>query len=179
MRPMKPLILFCLIAFAAVTMQGQQSVAKPADQSCRRFVQGFYDWYVPRILKSADTYEIVLKNKPGLFSPALIRMLREDLSAAKANSGEIDGLDFDPFLNSQDPSTKFSVTKTKVVGTKCSAEVHGITDGVNNEEVHPELTFENGAWRFVNFHYEQNSDLIAMLKSLRADRQKSPKAAGR
>ena len=158
---------------ATLTAIAQQAAAQPTEQSCRRFVQNFYDWYVPRILKSATTYDTALKSKAALFSPLLVRALREDLAASKANSGEIVGLDFDPFLNSQDPSTKFSVTKAQVQGMKCSAEVRGIADGISNEEVHPELAFRNGTWQFVNFRYEQSSDLLSMLKSLKADRQKA------
>jgi hypothetical protein len=166
-----------MLAAAAVPGNAQQKSASKAEQSCRKYVQSFYDWYVPRIMKSADTYDLVLNGKaPSAFSPSLLRQLRADFAAAKANPNEVVGLDFDPFLNSQDPSETFKVTRVRAAGDKCTAEVHGITDGVNNEEVHPKLMMVNGGWQFVNFRYEQNSDLLSMLKSLKADRQK---AAGR
>jgi len=173
--------LSLVVALAAVfmvpvAMWGQPSTPSPNDQSCRTFVQGFYDWYLPRASQSGDFYPTVLRTKAQWFSSALLQALKQDYAASKANPNEVVGLDFDPFLNSQDPSTKFSVTKVKVQGTKCSTEVHGVTDGVNNEEVHPELNFVNGAWQFVNFRYEQNSDLLSMLRLLKADRQKAAQA---
>ncbi|HUN89330.1 MAG TPA: hypothetical protein VMU28_11090 [Terriglobales bacterium] len=157
----------------SITASAQQPTLSPTEASCRVFVQGFYDWYLPRASRSADAYPAVLKSKAQLFSPTLVQALKQDYAASKANPNEVVGLDFDPFLNSQDPSTKFSVSRVKVTGTKCSTEVHGITDGVNNEEVHPELSFVNGNWQFVNFRYEQGSDLLSMLKSLKAERQKA------
>lgn len=136
-------------------------------------MQSFYDWYLPRASRSGDFYSTVLKTKTQWFSPILLQALKQDYAASQANPNEVVGLDFDPFLNSQDPSPKFKVTNAKVQGTKCSAEVHGITDGVSNEEVHPELSFVNGNWKFVNFRYEQGSDLMSMLKLLKTERQKA------
>lgn len=160
-----------------VPARSQQKPSATPEQSCRKYVQSFYDWYVPQIMKTENTYELVLRGKsPASFSPLLLRQLKED-EAAEANPGEIVGLDFDPFLNSQDPSETFKVTKAKVTADKCSVEVRGISSGVNNEEVHPELLLVNGAWQFVNFRYEQNADLLSMLKSLKAERQKASKSA--
>jgi Protein of unknown function (DUF3828) len=162
-----------VVSMCSLAALGQQPTAAPTDQSCRSFVQGFYDWYLPHARQSAVTYPTALKTKAQLFSPTLLQALKLDYAASKANPNEVVGLDFDPFLNSQDPSPKFSAGKAKVQGTTCSAEVHGITDGVINEEVHPELSFVNGNWQFTNFRYEQGSDLLSMLKSLKADRQKA------
>ncbi len=162
-------LFIVVVALTAVSLRSQERATAPTDRSCRKFVQNFYDWYVAHLAGSAATYPTVLKTKANLFSPTLVRLLREDYAASEANPKEVVGLDFDPFLNSQDPSPKFVVTKATVQQLKCSAEVHGITDGVNNEAVYPELTYKNGAWRFVNFRYEQ-SDLLSTLKSLRSDR---------
>jgi len=169
---------FTLGAFLVCSLGAwaQQPAAQPTDQSCRSFVQGFYNWYLPHARQAATTYPTALKTKAQLFSPTLLQALKQDYAASQANPNEVVGLDFDPFLNSQDPSTSFSVTKAKVQGTKCTTEVHGITDGVNNEEVHPELSFVNGNWQFTNFRYEQGSDLLSMLKSLKAERQKAAQA---
>jgi len=175
---MRSKMLFVVVAaLAGLSAHSQQKPAPIAEQSCRKFVQSFYDWYVPRILNSASTYEQVLNGKASSsFSTSLLRQLRVDYAAAKANPNEVVGLDFDPFLNSQDPSETFKVTQVKVAGVKCSAEVRGIAGGVSDEEVHPELMLVNGGWQFVNFRYQQNTDLLSMLKTLREQRQK---AAGR
>lgn len=168
---------FIIWLLSSVVLTAQQPAPAPTDQSCRSFVQSFYDWYLPRASRSAEAYPTTLKTKSQLFSPTLIQVLKQDYAASQANPNEVVGLDFDPFLNSQDPSPQFKVTAAKVQRTKCSAEVHGITDGVNNEEVHPELNFVNGTWQFTNFRYEQNSDLLSLLKSLKADRQKAAQGA--
>ncbi len=170
-------VSFIIWLLCSVAAMAQQPASVPTEESCRSFVQGFYDWYLPRASRSAEAYPTTLKTKSAWFSPMLLQALKQDYAASQANPNEVVGLDFDPFLNSQDPSPKFKVTGAKVQGTRCSAEVHGITDRVNNEEVHPELNFVNGAWQFANFRYEQGSDLMSVLKSLRADRQKATPGA--
>jgi len=69
------------------------------------FVQSFYNWYLNK--QDLDT---AIQRKPELFDPILLRALQDDATARFRAVGEIDGLDFDPSLNSQDPSTHFKVT---------------------------------------------------------------------
>lgn len=49
--------------------------------SVRKFVQGFYDWYVPRALKT-DAEPLALKVKAEMFTPQLRRELQEDRVAS-------------------------------------------------------------------------------------------------
>jgi hypothetical protein len=87
-------------------VHAQVQRVQPTPESVRGFVQGFYDWYVPKALdhKIFRAWDLALKTKSSVFSPELAQALREDSAAQdKAEKGELVGLDFDPFLNSQDP----------------------------------------------------------------------------
>jgi hypothetical protein len=106
-----------------------------------------------------------------VLSPKLKHYLdREEAIQAKE---EDPGLDFDPYLNTQDPSPMFLVDTVRVNGDRCDATVHGYDQGERREEVMPELSKKSGRWIFENFHYKidynngkppQDDDLILMLR---------------
>jgi hypothetical protein len=115
-----------------------------------------------------------------MFSAKLFRALKADREA-QANSGEIVGLDFDPFIGSQDPGDpgdRYEVRRVSRQGNRCSAEVWFSSRANKREisgspEVVAELALENGKWRFVNFGYPSlNADLLSVLQALREDRRK-------
>jgi hypothetical protein len=166
------LIAVILVTFLSVTLHAEKPSQGNAEQSCRTFVEGFYDWYVPLALHSVKAYETVLKGKTGFFSPSLVHQLREDYES-QAHATEITGLDFDPFLNSQDPSDRFLVTSVRAQGKHCSTEVRGIASGTKQEEIHPELLLAGEKWQFVNFRYTKDSDLLGILRSLREEQRKA------
>jgi FlaG/FlaF family flagellin (archaellin) len=108
-------------------VSGEVKTAKPArtlemardsQRSCRDFVQRFYDWYVPIALKdnAGNPSDRALRYKSHAFSPELLTQLKEDSTAQAKAKGEIVGLDFDPFLNSQHPGERY--TAEKVVGKR-------------------------------------------------------------
>jgi hypothetical protein len=150
-------------------------------KSCRDFVQGFYDWYVSPVKRdkqhpmgNLDVGD-VLQIKPRLFSVKLLSLLKEDRDIQARNPGYITGLEFDPFLNSQDPSPKFQVQSVSLKDGVCRAVVWGLDDGKRREEVEPELTSKYGTWGFVNFHYPgttrpSDENLIGQLNMLREER---------
>jgi hypothetical protein len=144
-------------------------------KSCRDFVQGFYDWYVPKALKvNVRPANLVLKYKSSAFSPELVRALQEDSEAQAKSPHQLVGLDFDPFLNSQDPSQRYVVGNVTVKGDRYWVEVYSITLGKRSPkpDVVPELMLKDGQWIFMNFHYgksERSADenLVSTLKALR------------
>ncbi len=104
-------------------------------------------------------------------------LVADDIAQSKAH--EIVGLDFDPILFSQDPSSKFVVEKVSAAGGSCNADVVGIERGVREERLTPELIRSSGRWIFVNFHYQyktngklENSDLVGILKDLQMQRSR-------
>jgi len=176
-------ILFLLLALPCSPL-AQEKSSQDIQKSCRDFVQKFYDWYVPKTQKlSAErTWDLALKYRRSSFSAELVRRLSEDSDAQAKVAGEIVGLDFDPFLNSQDPDEHFVVGKVRTSGDSCRAEVHGVRSGKRSEEpdVVVELALKHGRWLFVNFHYEKaenpaRENLLSLLKSLRENRQREPR----
>ncbi len=151
----------------------------------RDFVQSFYDWYVPLAQgeNSVTASDLALKYQTSAFSPELYQALKED-SEAQAKATEIVGLDFDPFLNTQDPCEHYEVGKIARKGEIYKIDVHSVCSGKKSKEpaVVPEVMRKNGRWVFMNFVYENlikqypnSADLMSMLKLLRQERQNPSK----
>jgi hypothetical protein len=175
--------LVSFLAFSAQTVSCQTAGEQETEQSCRKFVQAFYDWYLSKDPASgklsAPSMDAVLKREADVLSPELYRSLKEDDDAQENCPGEICGLDFDPFLGSQDASAHFAAVTVTRKGSSYWVDVYGIESGKRREHVIPELTQQNGRWIFVNFHYGKNkwtsdANLLSILKSLSNERQKNP-----
>jgi hypothetical protein len=84
------------------------------------------------------------------------------------------GLDFDPFLGSQDPDSKYQVGDVRRAGATWLAKVYGVRGGRRSSR--PDVTAEVGPGTngllFVNFHYPDGLDLLATLAELRRSRRK-------
>ena len=73
-----------------------QAPSVPLDSSsCRRFVQQFYDWYVPltQTTMNGPASDSALQHKAEVFNPDLLRALKVDSEASAHAKGEIVGLD--------------------------------------------------------------------------------------
>jgi hypothetical protein len=171
--------LCCLLVALPYTLQANVKSSQEAQtESLRGFVQEFYDWYVPKALSdnSGPAWIIALKTKRHWFSSALASNLREDADAQAKAEGEIVGLDFDPFLNSQDPGNHYEVGKITQKGQKYLVDIYIVSSGKRREKpaVIAEVAQQNGQWLFVNFHYPDNRDLLGVLKLLRESHEKPP-----
>jgi hypothetical protein len=164
----------------SLPLRAQARVSQDARESCRTFVQAFYDWYLHEVLKSngRPPSDLALRYKKGAFDSELIRQLRQDYETASKVPDEIVGLDFDPFLNTQDPADHYLVGNIVRKGGSYWAEVFGLVSGKKSDkpDVVAELVFNTGGWVFVNFHYGKSPDssdmnLLSILKSLREERQ--------
>jgi hypothetical protein len=132
------------------TVQPQVAVPTGDDeQSCRAFVQKFYDWYWNQSSGTANEMshedDEVPALKPAVLSPELIRLLKRDEAQAKA-SGTYAYLDFDPFLNSQDPDGKYNVVRVTVKGGVCRAKL-------SQRGIVAEVRRSGPSWVFSNFYY--------------------------
>lgn len=166
------------------TNKSVSSVNKPPDEkkSCKHFVQEFYNYYIPVAGGNGPTPEAALEAKKSHFGEDLYRQLKADFDASAKVKDEIVGLDFDPFVNSQDPAPKYVVGEVTERAGRFKVGVHGVSsDGKKNPQpdVTPELAHRNGKWVFLNFHYgktsiPENENLISILKALAADRKKNP-----
>jgi len=176
-----PVFRFCVLLTLTVCANAQAAkppAAKPDENSCRRFVQDFYDWYLAHG-RGGGSGASIAPHGQRFFEHGLWEKLKAD-DAAQSHADEIVGLDFDPILNSQDPSPRFRVQTAKLTGNRCDATVVGLDQGVERERILPELGFRDGRWVFLNFHYKfeingklQDGDLISILNDLARDRART------
>lgn len=168
-----------LLAGAASSLGQTSGLSVPA-KACREVAQSFYDWYVPMALKEKEmSYsDVAMRDKASLFSPELIRALNEDSQAQKKTEDEIVGLDFDPFLNTQDLAQHYVLRNVTAKGDQCMVDVHSVESGRTSSkaDVVAELALKDGKWIFVNFHYGKSQwsadeNLIDILRKLREDRE--------
>jgi hypothetical protein len=170
------------LTFLLFTVAVSCSGNGPASESdgARDFVRDFYDWYVP----ASDVFrdrpsELVLEKRPSALDPALARELKEDSDAQAKAPGDIVGLDFDPFLASQDPCERYEVMSVSKKGQSYLVDVHGVGRCEDHQEADlvAEVAARNGNWLFINFHYPRlgAGDLMTILKKLRQDREQSPR----
>lgn len=140
-----------------------------AGNSPREFVEHFYKWYVPLALndQTSRSWEATLKLSPPPFSLQLAELLRAD-AAAQAKCKELVGLDFDPFLYTQDPAERYVVGGITHTGHNYKAQIYSVDHGVRSKEPDVIAAFgrQEGHWMFVNFYYlNPKGDLLAALKT--------------
>lgn len=141
-----------------------------SSQQVITFVQHFYDWYLPIALhdKKLPAFTLAITHKPTLFDATLLRALRDDAAAQAKAVGEIDGLDFDPFLNAQDPPAHYKVIRA--AGSLVT--VVGFAQEISKPTVTllVEVNCSGDRCVLVNFHYPADgttkSDLLAILRAL-------------
>lgn len=156
-----------------------QEPSAPTQASCLRFVQGFYDWYVPLTKKRMNepTFNVVLHKKPDVFNSDLLQALRVDSEASAHAKDDIVGLDFDPFIGGQDPANRYEARNATLLSNRCSVEIFGTspTDKavkLGKPDAIADVAFDSGHWKFVNFRYpDLKTDLLSVLKTLRDKRK--------
>ena len=183
MRNLRIRAIGVLLFISCCLAQAQTKSSDPSD-SARQFVQKFYDWYIPGILKpSGGKKPFRWQQRASDFDAKLFRALKADEDAQAKVPGEIVGLDWDPFVANQDPCEHNTAKKVRISGRVYFVDVHNVCNGQEDEKVHvvAEVARENDQWVFVNFRYpaeqpgEKDSDLLTILKALREDRQKPSK----
>jgi hypothetical protein len=132
------------------TVQPQVAVPTGDDeQSCRAFVQKFYDWYWNQSSGTANQWphgdDEIPALKPAVLSPELIRLMKRDEARAIALGGYAN-LDFDPFLNSQDAQGRYDVVQVTVKRGVCRAKL-------SQQDIVAEVRRSGPGWVFSNFYY--------------------------
>jgi hypothetical protein len=147
----------CLAAFAlciANALSAQLPMSSARD-SVNRAVQGFYDWYLPRFAKPGkqDVMMLAATHGPLPFDKTLVHWLRVDSTARARATGEIDGLDGDPYLNAQDPCDTYSVKAIRARGADFLVDVlgHGGCGAHQKPDVTVILRREGGRWTIFEF----------------------------
>jgi hypothetical protein len=172
---MKLIVLSALALFAwsagAATLHAADSPGK--------FVQDFYNWYVPLAKHSPNetSSDVALKKRSADFSAELKKALLEDSAAAAKSPGEIVGIDWDPFLNSQSTVDRCTIGNTTEKNGAFRVEVYDYLDGKKDKkpQIIAEVKSENGHWIFVNFWNPDKGNLLDELRQLAKDRKKYPK----
>ena len=164
----------CSLVFLALpcTLVAQVKANQKNIRSPREFVEEFYRWYVPQALsdKTITASDIAIKYRSSDLSPQLFWLLRED-AEAQARCAELIGIDFDPFLASQDPAERYIVGEVSRKDRSYWAKIYSVQSGNRSErpDLIVEFQEENRHWFFVNFYYAGNSDLLTILKSPRPE----------
>ncbi len=155
-------LLICCLLLRSQTPSG-------SSESPREFVQAFYNWYVPKALaeKAGPAWQLALKQKSSVFSPELARALNEDSAAQARVTDDIVGLDFDPFLSSQDPCKQYQAGEAVRKGSNYVVDVYAVCSGRKRPkaDVAAELTRNDGRWLFVNFHYDRERRLAGYAET--------------
>lgn len=166
---------FLVVVLVWSLTSSQEMRAQDVPESLGAFVRNFYGWYVPLALKDKGTSGLdrTLREKRSSFSGQLLDQLQDDVRAQAAAKGEIVGLEFDPFLASQDPCVRYQVGKVAQNGKGYLVDVYSLCSGKKKRAVEAEVISKNGHWIFVNFHYPlMKSDLLSELALTRAERHK-------
>lgn len=174
-----PLLLAAFVCGVQARAESKGQTAEAAEH----FSQRFYAWYVPVALRAAanlqSAWTVAVKDRGFVFSRGLRRALIEDEETQDKVTGHIVGLDWDPFLSTQDPCQRYEVGGATQSNSHYFVSVYGVCSGKREEkpDVIAELAFENGAWAFVNFHYPGNGlDLLRALQLLSTGRHKSKRS---
>jgi len=148
-------------------------------ESVKKFVQEFYTWYgiISHKNSKLSPDQRAIREKAQIFDAQLLAALKEEYKASSGRAEEIGGLDWDPFLNSQDLDDRYEVGGIKKQGQNYLVELYGITEGKKNPEpnVIAEVAQKDGKWIFVNFLSPHGDDLLSELKTLKQNREKTPK----
>ncbi len=167
------LTIAVILCCAAGTLPGQQRSHAEAD-SARMLVQRFYNWYVPRAAnpRGRDMIMQAATHGPLRFDPELVRWLRIDSTARARAKDEIDGLDGDPFLNSQDPCDAYSAQSVASVGRTLMVSVlgHGGCTVHKRPDIVVEIGHRAGRWTILEFRdpSRRNEGTIPLLKQLQS-----------
>jgi hypothetical protein len=153
-----------------------QTTARSDDgASCRRFAQAFYDWYVPltQTRMNGTPWGLAVRSKAEMFDPDLSRAVKADSDAKAQAKGELVGIDFDPFVGTQDPADHYEARKVTSEGNRCLVEIwraspNDTAEKTGKPEVIAEMVQQRGQFRFLNFRYLLvNADLRSILAQKR------------
>lgn len=126
---MKPHLSRLLLISLVIIFTPLSSVAADDISSAENEVRSFYSWYVPfatTIGSNDPAFSKVIRLNPDILSSSLRQKLAADLARKMRSAGTIEGLDFDPFLGSQDPCPHYEVTGSKIVKSHYLVEVRPI-----------------------------------------------------
>jgi hypothetical protein len=155
-------LLLCTLSLSALAIQAQKYSPANDEQSCRRFAQAFYNWYVAAHRPTPESQGFgawagTLRYKGrNPFSPEITRALIESDAESKADGDP--ALDFDPVLYNPCSPARYAVRRVTRKNDHYWANVYDMSpepgcraDKGNLPDVVAEMVFPGGHWQFVNF----------------------------
>lgn len=176
------LLFAARLAIACRSADTRDAVTDAEDaESARRFVQAFYDWYVPLGDRAPATrlYSVVARG-PQWFTPMLQHALQRDVDAQR-NVADIVSVvgDFDPFLNAQDPCPHYAALAVVPRGTGWQVAVSAQCEGgVATPAVLLDVAREGTDWRFANVRMPERPtvDLVSQREAAQAMRDSASRS---
>jgi hypothetical protein len=140
------------------------------------FVSSFYGWYSATAAShdKGPACRVALKRRPELFGKRLLKALSDDLAAQAKVHGEIVGIDWNPFLCSQDPYEQYRVGQISPREGKYYVDVHSLQDGVpsTTPDVVAIVGAEGNKLVFLDFQNPDGVSLLLTLQRLKQSRSK-------
>ncbi len=170
---------------ANVVQDKQARPLSKEEQSCKEFVQEFYDWYVSSEIadeckqankmhyentdtlstckRASEFHPVKAMSLKQVLSPKLKRLLDNDYAAQAKSDDGIVGMDGDPFLNGNGGVIyNYDVDSVQVKEGKCYAIVNETGINGNYEEegkIYDRITVDlanaNGKWIIDNLQYHR------------------------
>jgi hypothetical protein len=131
--------------------------------AAREFVQGFYNRYVASRREKPDRgYWSVLGS--AALDGRLAAALREDSAFGGVNDAPREGLNFDPFLASNDPCPRYEVVAARRSEEGFRVKVNPVCVSNEWQQEGPMVVVrrQNDRWLIMNVLYER-TDLLAVL----------------
>jgi len=136
-------------------------------------LQAFYDAYLPQFAQGRS--RAFLDDSTTLVSPILRQALIADYEASAADSTQVVGLDFDPFLNSQDPCPVYRVGADAPAGTRHLLQVQAVCPADTTVAAIAVLEPAAAGWSLVDLQYPADStSLLGILARLAHERSGAP-----
>jgi hypothetical protein len=167
-------MLFPILLLTLCGVQAQNGDSE--SDSCRKFVQEFYDWYLKT--PEANRDGMVVDKHGDLFDPELLALLKTN-QAYEPPELEL-AFDASYFTPRQENADSYIAGPPIRRGSTYRIPVYGIREGIKLSE--PELWAEvqrtKGGWQFVNFHDVIDGkpfNLVRELQQLQVDRARTKK----
>ena len=139
-------------------------------QSAAKFTQDFYDWYRGQ----NDRMDAALKDRRAAFEPTLLAALDADGAAQAKDSTEVVGLDWDPFLESQEVCDPYTVTGAVASSDTVDVSVKAMCKEIaphTGPDVIAQVRRTATGWVFVDFRHADNKGSLRQdLAELRQER---------
>ncbi len=151
--------------------------------SAGEYVQSFYDWYVPMADSARDGPAFWRLLSADVLDSTLVEGLRADSAFGDLSSkhGTREGLNFDPFLASQDPCPRYEVADTGADGpTGFRVTVKPVCAETTWQTQRPVIavTHHDGRWKIVNVFYERSDVRSLLCGFAKADRIPERRSSG-